>query len=150
MNKTKTFLIFISLMGAGFIAGNYQDKQDKDYLDKVHQKVVDNVGPDGYTNYDSDTDTVISEEEKPNDLPWGWERKPEPSVVYVYPQTQKVSETLSDEEIRILREKQSYKSDGSYIYTPGRVVKTREQEIQDYIDKNGRDIYEQLEDEYGN
>ncbi len=28
----------------------------------------------------------------------------------------------SDEEIRILREKQSYKSDGGYIYTPGRHV----------------------------
>jgi hypothetical protein len=28
----------------------------------------------------------------------------------------------SDEEIRILREKQSFKSDGGYIYTPGRHV----------------------------
>lgn len=28
----------------------------------------------------------------------------------------------SDEEIRILREKQSFKSDGGYIYTPGRRI----------------------------
>lgn len=32
---------------------------------------------------------------------------------------------LSDEEIRILREKQSFKSDGGYIYTPGRKVPKR-------------------------
>jgi len=57
---------------------------------------------------------------------------------------------LSDEEIRILREKQSYKSDGSYIYTPGRHVPSREEEIEKYIDKHGEEIYEELHDKYKN
>ena len=52
-------------------------------------------------------------------------------------------QNLSDEEIRILREKQSYKNDGSYIYTPGRRVKTREQEIQEYIDDNIDEIIDE-------
>jgi len=42
----------------------------------------------------------------------------------------------SDEEIRIFREKQSYKSDGGYIYTPGRHVPSREEEMEDYIRDN--------------
>ena len=62
-----------------------------------------------------------------------------------YPQ-----DILSDEEIRILREKQSFKPGGSYIYTPGRNVPSREKEIQRFIDKHGQEIYEQLEDKYGN
>ena len=62
-----------------------------------------------------------------------------------YPQ-----DILSDEEIRILREKQSFKPGGSYIYTPGRNVPSREKEIQRFIDKYGEEIYEQLEDKYGN
>lgn len=56
----------------------------------------------------------------------------------------------SDEEIRIMREKQSFKPGGSYIYTPGRNVPSREEEIQKFIDKHGQEIYEQLEDKYGN
>lgn len=46
----------------------------------------------------------------------------------------------SDEEIRMMREVHSYSSDGSYIHTPGRRVKTKKQEIEDmvqeYIDDN--------------
>ena len=60
------------------------------------------------------------------------------------------SRNYSDEEIRILREKQSFKNDGSYIYTPGRHVPTREEEIQNYIDEHGDEIYEELQDKYGN
>lgn len=52
----------------------------------------------------------------------------------------------SDEEIRIFREKQSYKSDGSYIYTPGRHVPSREEEIEDYIRDNPELIEDALED----
>ena len=62
--------------------------------------------------------------------------------------------TLSDEEIRILREKQSFKSGGSYIYTPGRNVKSHKQlqneQIEKYIEEHGEQIYEKLEDKYGN
>jgi len=61
---------------------------------------------------------------------WTWE-------TYSKPQN------LSDEEIRTLREKHSYKNDGSYIYTPGRRVKTREQEIQEYIDDNIDEIIDE-------
>lgn len=67
---------------------------------------------------------------------WDWAEKE-----YKYYDRQPLrSSDLSDEEIRILREKQSFKSDGSYIYTPGRKVKSREREIQDYIDDNIDDI----------
>ena len=71
-----------------------------------------------------------------------------------YDTNPKPSRNYSDEEIRILREKQSFKSDGSYIYTPGRHVPTykevQEKAIKDYIDKHGDEIYEELEDKYGN
>ena len=64
------------------------------------------------------------------------------------------SKNYSDEEIRILREKQSFQSDGSYIYTPGRHIPTREElsrkEIERYIDKHGEEVYEELHDKYGN
>lgn len=64
------------------------------------------------------------------------------------------SKNYSDEEIRILREKQSFQSGGSYIYTPGRHVPTREElsrkEIERYIDKHGEELYEELHDKYGN
>lgn len=64
------------------------------------------------------------------------------------------SKNYSDEEIRILREKQSFQNDGSYIYTPGRHVPTREElsrkEIERYIDKHGEEVYEELHDKYGN
>lgn len=61
-------------------------------------------------------------------------------------ETYKHPYNLSDEEIRMLREKQSYKSNSTYIYTPGRHVKTREQEIEEYIEDNIDDIL----DEYQN
>ena len=64
------------------------------------------------------------------------------------------SGTLSDEEIRILREKQSFKPGGSYIYTPGRNVKSHKEiqneRIEKYIEDHGEEIYEKLEDKYGN
>lgn len=53
----------------------------------------------------------------------------------------------SDEEIRMLREKQSYKSNGSYIYTPGRHVPSREQEIENYLEDNP-EIIEEIYDKY--
>lgn len=63
------------------------------------------------------------------------------------------SKNYSDEEIRIIREKHSFNNDGSYIYTPGRHVPTQkeltEQAIEDYIDEHGEELYEQLEDRYG-
>lgn len=49
----------------------------------------------------------------------------------------------SDEEIRIMREKQSYQPDGGYIYTPGRKIKTREEEIESYIEDNIDDILDE-------
>ena len=64
------------------------------------------------------------------------------------------SHNNSDDEIRMLREKQSFKGDGSYIYTPMRSVPTREKqiekEVQKYIDKHGDRLYEELEAKYGN
>jgi len=42
----------------------------------------------------------------------------------------------SDAEIRMMREEQSFKSDGGYIYTPGRHVRTIEDEIEEYIMDN--------------
>lgn len=63
------------------------------------------------------------------------------------------SNNYSDEEIRMLREKQSFKNDGSYIHTPGRYVPTRkeldEKAIEDYIDEHGQELYDELEDKYG-
>ncbi len=53
----------------------------------------------------------------------------------------------SDEEIRMLREKQSYQSDGSYIYTPGRYVPTREEEIEQYLEDNP-EVIEEIYDKY--
>src|SRR5690606_15210533 len=44
-------------------------------------------------------------------------------------------EILSDEEIRILREKQSFKPGGSYIYTPGRIVKSHKELQDEQIEK---------------
>ena len=70
-----------------------------------------------------------------------------------YQPTSKVkyqSHNYSDEEIRILREKQSFQNGGSYIYTPGRHVPSREEEIKNYIDEHGDEIYEELHDKYGN
>lgn len=52
----------------------------------------------------------------------------------------------SDEEIRIIREIESFKTEGTYIYTPGRHVPSRQEEIRDYIEDNIDDIL----DEYGN
>jgi len=54
--------------------------------------------------------------------------------------------TYTDEEIRMLREKQSFKSNGGYIYTPGRRVPSREEQIEDYIRDNPRLIEDALED----
>lgn len=51
----------------------------------------------------------------------------------------------SDEEIRTLRERQSYNSNGSYIYTPGRHVPSREEEIENYIEDN----IDEIMDRYG-
>ncbi|MAO08077.1 MAG: hypothetical protein CL596_05125 [Alteromonas sp.] len=55
--------------------------------------------------------------------------------------------SYSDEEIRMLREKQSFKSEGSYIYTPGRHVPTREEEIERYLEDNP-DLIEEIYEKY--
>lgn len=51
----------------------------------------------------------------------------------------------SDTEIKMMRELQSYKSDGRYIYTPGRYIKSDEEKIRDYIEEH----IDEILDEYG-
>lgn len=46
----------------------------------------------------------------------------------------------TDEEIRALRNQRSYRSDGSYIKTPGRKVLSQQEVIDQYIEDNIEDI----------
>ena len=82
------------------------------------------------------------------------EFKPFIDVQPVYPNQIPRSYNYSDDEIRDLREKQSFKEDGSYIYTPMRSIPSREKQIdkqvRKYIDEHGDQLYEELEDKYGN
>lgn len=55
--------------------------------------------------------------------------------------------TYTDEEIRMLRERESFKSSGTYIYTPGRHVPSREQEIENYLEDNP-EVVEEIYDKY--
>lgn len=59
------------------------------------------------------------------------------------------SHNYSDQEIRDIREIHSYNSNGTYIRTPGRKVRTLEKEVERYIDKHGEELYEELRDYYG-
>lgn len=146
----KFTVVIASFLSLWFIGSKLGDK-DKEEMDRAYNKVISDFDETGYQNYGHGVDTLTQIENKPIDpFPEGWPNvKPKPvEIRYIYPNS--YNDNLSDEEIRILREKNSYRTDGRYIYTPRRIVPTREQEIENYIEKHGRDIYEQLEDEYGN
>lgn len=91
------------------------------------------------------------EQKKPRGWDWAeekylyYEDKKEPqfkTFIDIPPEEKIRATNISDEEIRMLREIRSYKGDGSYIYIPGRRVKSKEREMQDYIDDNIDEILE--------
>lgn len=137
----------IAVVALFIFGGHILDNQSKQELKDTHEKVKQNFepAPPGARNIDYKTGQ------------WVMQGESKPNKVYMTEQVihqDKFDDILSDEEIRILREKQSFKSGGSYIYTPGRNVPSykelHDRAIEDYIDKHGEDIYDELSDKYGN
>ena len=57
--------------------------------------------------------------------------------------------TYSDKELQELREELEYDTEGRYFHIPGKRVLTREQEIQEEIDRYVEDNIDDIIDEYG-
>ncbi len=135
MKGAKLFL-YISI-GLLFTASAYQlFKGDKepDFEHIPNPEKVEGKIPVGY---DYSSKSYIYKDD-PN-----YKREPKFESFIDIPPPQPIRATnISDEEIRMLREIRSYKGDGSYIYTPGRRVKSREREMQDYIEDNIDEILE--------
>lgn len=135
MKGAKIFF-FISL-GLLFSASAYNlfkgdEKPDFERIPKP-EKIEGKIS----VGYDYNNNTYIYKDDPK------YKKEPRFETFIDIPPEEKVRATnISDEEIRMLREIRSYKGDGSYIYTPGRRVKTKEREMQDYIDDNIDEILE--------
>ena len=135
MKQAKIF----ALIGLGLLlsASAYQlFKSDKP---SNLERIPDPVKIEGKISvgYDYNTGTYIYKDDPNYKKEREWK-----SFIDVPPPQEIRATNITDEEIRMLRERRSYKSDGSYIYTPGRRVKSREREMQDYIDDNIDEILE--------
>lgn len=143
---SQTELKVVAVAALLLFAGHLIDQSNKQELVDYNKEVKDYFPPPpaGARNLDFNTGQWVMQEEAPKPKVYQYER-----VIH----QDQFTETPSDEEIRIMREKQSYKPGGSYIYTPGRNVpsyeKMHEKAIEKYLDDQGEELYDELRDKYG-
>lgn len=105
--------------------------REKESRDKHNQSlIIPNTPDDGkmYRGYNFKTGTYIEDES------YNMQFRP-----HVY----------SDAELQELREKMQYDTEGRYFHIPGKRVLTREEEIQEEIDRYIEDNIDDILDEYG-
>lgn len=119
MTISRRNLWLIGVIGAVFLIGlNQQHQRDIERVKESHSTYIEPPSKD--TSYQT--------------------------VRYYDFETEKFK-NYTDTEIRMMRERESYKSRGTYIYTPARHVPTREEEIENYLEDNPI-IMEEFHDKY--
>lgn len=144
----------IAVVALLLLGGHLLDTKDKEEALLVKEQVKNYFPPppEGVRNLDYNTGKWVLQEKHNNKLNLSEPLSTSTREIVIH--QDQFDDNLSDEEIRILREKQSYKPGGSYIYTPGRNVKSREkitdEAIEKYLDKHGEELYDELRDKYEN
>lgn len=84
----------------------------------------------------------------PNKTTRGWDFDEEIWIQYT-PGEEHINRFPTDQELRELKERLEYDTGGRYLYTPGRNIRTTEQQIQQTIEEYIEDNIDEIMDQYG-